>query len=85
MESFRYVDNKPEAMLVDLVRYENGVNEHIISIENALDEFYYADHGAEKFYTMELSKGQSSVGFASHILGEDQSNVYVIDGSGTFE
>ena len=84
MQAIQYVDNAPTSMLIDIVRYENGKKENIFSIENSMTSTYYMDHGTEKLLTTELSKGDSSIGFFTHILGENQSNVYIADKTGAY-
>lgn len=84
MQAIQYVDNAPTNMLIDIVRYENGKKENIFSIENSMTSTYYMDHGTEKLLTTELSKGDSSIGFFTHILGENQSNVYIADKTGAY-
>lgn len=84
MESIQYIDNVPRKMAIDLVRYEKGSKDNIISIENIIDQSYYVAADSEVLLKTELNKGKNSLGFVTHILEEKQSNVYVVDAAGEY-
>ena len=84
MESIQYIDNVPRKTYTELIRYEKGSKENIISIENTMSESYYVESGSERLFSTELVKAKNGVGFVTHIPSEESSNVYVVNSDGDY-
>ena len=84
MESIQFIDNVPRKTYTELIRYEKGSKENIISIENTMSESYYVESGSEMLFSTELVKAKNGVGFVTHIASEESSNVYVVNSDGDY-
>lgn len=83
-ESIESIDNIQIKINSELVRYNKGSKNNVISIENIVDESNYIEKGSEVLYSTELVKGAKGVGFITHFPSEESSNVYVVDSEGVY-
>ena len=83
-ESIESIDNIQRKINSELVRYNKGSKNNVISIENIVDESNYIEKDSEVLYSTELVKGAKGVGFITHFPSEESSNVYVVDSEGDY-